>query len=235
MKDSSKPLATPVYIQNEEQASYVAGGLFGIIAAGSFYPFCLCVVATVFSVLFFGSFSPAPSEALMLMGMVSIVGAAFGVIISAFTGMFSIALIIVMNWSLGYPLDAKSAAVSAGSLAGYIPTVWVLFSLDLGVDVEQLIAIGILGPVLAMSLGAFGAARTSGKFANGDYLVTTERPRFQLSILSMMIATAWIAVAFAISNAVGGLRFAVATAGWFFLQAAMLCFIRGYRKLKGPR
>lgn len=198
--------------------------------AGLAYPFFTGVAILFYEVVFNGSTDQ------ILIGMFFVVvygifGGAVGIIISSISGLFSIALIIVINWSLGYPLNARSAAISAGSLAGYAPTVWVLFTPGFGGRVSDQMVVGFLGPVLAMILGAIGAAWASSKFGGYDFNVATRRNRFRLSILHIMIATAWVAVTFAVANLFGGPEFGIAVAAWFVLQGFLLGFVHVFRKI----
>ena len=228
--DAVKYIGPVRFCEHEVQASYISGSFIGIALAGCAYPFCLACMIWTFRVIFTTSFDKILDE-IFILAFASLFGATIGLLVAAISGLFSIALLIVMNRSLGYPLDARSAAISAGSLAGYASTVWILF-LDGGIGVNYSAAAGFLGPMLAMTLGAIGAAWASNVYGGYELAIASRRKKSRLSILHMMIATTWIAVTFAIANVFGGLGFAVAAAGWFFLQAVMLSIIHLYRKLR---
>ncbi len=223
-----KPWKDPsLFSENEVQASYISGSFIGIVLAGAAYPFCVSLITLVIN-LFLGG-TVGVIEIVLTLPLVVLVGSTAGMLVSSISGLFSIPIVISINRSLGNPLDARSAAISAGSLAGYMPTAWILFMPGNG------LAAGLLGPILAMLLGAYGAAWSSGKYGGFDFDVATKRSKHRLSILNMMMATAWIAITFAIANQFGGLGFAIAAAAWFVLQAILLGIIHYWRKLFGVR
>ena len=229
---SSGETPSPVkFSEHEVQTSYVRGAIPGIGLAGCAYPFCMTSIVLIFGAIYAASLDEI-FEGIFFLGFFSFFAGIFGLLIAGFTGLLSITLVIVMNRSLGYPLDARSAAISAGSLAGYAPTVWILFFDGFGRNYTAMAAVGFLGPILAMTLGAIGAAWASNAYGGYDLAIASRRKKSRLSIMNMMIATTWIAVTFAIANVFGGLGFAVAAAGWFFLQAVMLSIIHLYRKLR---
>jgi len=230
-----KPWQDPSHFdEHEVQATYVSGGFVGIVLAGCVYPFLIGFVFLIFETIGNLSFDEFLVGLFILLAY-SVMGGVFGLIVASITGLLSIALIIVMNRSLGYPLDARSASISAGSLAGYLPTAWVLFSPNFGSDLSAALTSGFLGPVLAMSLGAFSAAWASARLGGFDFSIATRRRKYRLSIMHIMIATAWISLTFGIANHFGGIQFALAAAGWFALQGFMLGLIRATRRLRGKR
>ena len=231
--DAVKYIGPVRFCEHEVQTSYVRGALPGIGLAGCAYPFFTTSIVLIFGAIYAASSLDEIFEGIFFLGFFSFFAGIIGLLIAGFTGLLSITLVIVMNRSLGYPLDARSAAISAGSLAGYAPTVWILF-LDggIGVNYTAMAAVGFLGPILAMTLGAIGAARASNAYGGYDLAIASRRKKSRLSIMNMMIATTWIAVTFAIANVFGGLGFAVAAAGWFFLQGIMLSIIHLYRTLR---
>lgn len=165
-----------LFNEHEVQSTYISGGFLGIACAGCVYPFLMGGIVLLFSL--FNSFSiDELFFALIALAIYSLIGGAIGLIVATVCGLFSIALTILMNRSLGYPLDARSAAISAGSLAGYAPTAWILFSPEFGGDFFEKAAIGFLGPVLAMTLGAVGAAWGSANFGGFDFAVATRRKK----------------------------------------------------------
>ena len=230
----AKPWQDPYrFDEHEVQASYISGTFPGIAMAGCAYPAFMGGIVLIIGGLYSGSLDELPL-ALFVFAFYTVIGGAFGAVVAAISAMFSIALVILMNRSLSYPLDARSAAISAGSLAGYAPTVWVLFSPGISGQFSQAAVAGFLGPILAMTLGAIGAAWASSVFSSFDFSVATRPRKSRLTIMHMMIATSWIAVTFAIANVFGGLGFAAAAAGWFFLQGIMLSIIHLYRTLRKP-
>ena len=215
--------------ENTIQASYVSGALGGIMLAGSVYPFAGFMSLLFFDVFFVDVLIGGIEDSIFTAAKYIPVAATVGLITSCFTGLISIALIIVINRSLGNPLDARSAAISAGSLAGYMPTAWTFFSTGVsGVFVAE-VALCLSGPILAMSLGAIGAAWASARFGGVDFTNASKRKKRRISIFHLMAATTWVAITFAIANYFGGLGFAVVVAGWFVLQAIMLGFIHFFR------
>jgi len=209
--------------ENEAHLQYVLSAFPGIILAGGLYPLCLGVLALMWQAVWDGRFDL--SDTLGFLGIFAMLGGMFGVIISAVTGLISIGLMWAMNRSLGYPLDGGSAAISAGSLAGYLPTAWVFFTPMFGKDFQESATIGFMGPILAMLLGAIGASWTAKRYTRPKFHAAVIRKKYRLSISHMMIATTWIAVVFALANFFGGTWFAIASAAWFGLQAIMLNLI----------
>ena len=221
--------------QSDIHEKCVVSGFVGIVMAGFLYPFSMAILILVWQFLWVGDVVPADLlSACFYLGVFSLIGGCIGFILSAVTGLLSMLLVIVINRSLGNPLAPRSAAISAGSLAGYIPTAWVVFSPEFGGTLAESAMVALMGPILAMSLGAIGAARTSRKFANPNALGFNPPEKHQLSIIHLLIGTSWIAVVFALSNVFGGQGFTIAVVMWFALQTAMLVGIWMYRKLR-PR
>lgn len=221
------------FCEHKVQFTYVSSSIIGIVLAGFAYPICLAIGFLIYNSTLNGPTGQLVSDFVFLVFYI-LIGGTFGIAISSFTGLISICLIIIMNRSMGYPLDARSAAVSAGSLAGYSPTVWILFAYYSSGGFTGLAEVGFFGPILAMTLGAIGAAWASTKYGGYDFSVATRRRKSRLSIMHLMIATTWVAAVFGIANFFGGLEFAIAAAGWFVLQAIMLGGIHVFRKLRRP-
>jgi len=213
---------------NDAMANYVASRFYGICIAGSVYPFIIGVCVALYNLPWIRTVDQL-GWAFVSLVIFSCIGAFIGVIISGITGLASICLAIVFNMSLGRPLDPRSVAISTGSLAGYIPTVWILFDPYMGRNLEFAL-IGFVGPILAMSLGAYGAAWSASAYGGSILSAAPPRHRHQLSILNMMVATTWIAVTFAIANMFGGIGFAIAAAGWFLLNGILLGAVYLYRR-----
>jgi hypothetical protein len=123
-------------------------------------------------------------------------------------------------------------------MAGYIPTCFVLFA-----PMEwnsQILVIGLLGPFLAMLMGAYGATWSSklmGHSPEFDMVQRVEVPlrgrgEYRLRISHLLIGTAWIALVFAIANASGGFEFAIATGLWFVFHAILVLLIRIYKQIR---
>ena len=232
--DGNKPRKTwqdpSLFSENEVQVSYISGSFLGIAIAGGAYAVCLGGITILFDQIVSSTGIGSFFEIALSMLFFSLIASPVGMLLGALSGLLSIPIVIFMNRSLGNPLDARSAAISAGSLAGYMPTAWVLFIPKAGWLTS--VSAGLFGPILAMLLGAYGAAWASGKFGGFDFNVATKRSKRRLSIFNMMMATAWVAVTFAIANLFGGLGFAIAAAGWFVLQGFLLGVIHLYRKLR---
>ena len=118
-----------------------------------------------------------------------------GFIVSAVSVLISAAIIFLFNRSMGYPLDGISAAISAGSMAGYLPTIFLAATAP---SMFFILAF-LLGPLLAMTLGAIGANIALRKFAIID-LDRIQRARWRLSVSRLMAITFWIALTLAIAN-----------------------------------
>ena len=219
------------FCQHKVQFTYVSSAITGIVTAGIAYPIFLTVGFFIYQVLLNGVNNQLVSG-ITFLTFYSLVGGLLGLAISALTGLISIYLIILMNRSMRYPLDARSAAILAGSLAGYSPTVWILFTDTFAGNFAGSAWVGFLGPILAMTFGAIGAAWASAKYGGYDFSVATQRQKSRLSIMHLMIATGWIAITFAIANFFGRLEFAIAVAVWLVLQVILLGGIHVSRKLR---
>ncbi len=205
----------------EMQESYVASGFLGIIIAAGLYPCVVSVFCVLYAIPNIGL-----AEALLVIGVSALVGGAVGTVVALFTGVVAIPLVNAVNRSLGYPLDPQSSAICAGSLAGYIPTSWVLFTPELmGTNLWDFITVALIGPALAMVFGAVGAAWSCAKYGALELEKLILYRKYRLSISHLMIGTAWIAIVFAIANYFGGLGFVIAAAYWLGFQALMLAVI----------
>lgn len=228
-----KPWQDPsLFVEHDVQNNYVTGGAMGIAMAGAVYPFVVSCLVAFCSILFTGIIDPV--YGIIFVAAFSIIGGLCGFAIAGIVGGLAVLLVMGINRSLGYPLDARSASISAGSLAGYASTVWILFDSFFATDLVETAIIVVMGPILAMTMGAIGAARASSKYGGYDFSVASQRRKQRISILHLMVATAWIAVALAIANSFGGSAFAFAVIGWFVLQAFMLGFISAVRKMRKP-
>ena len=218
--------------QHRIQFSCISGAFVGIVTAGFCYPSCIALIVAIAEGWQIGI--PSIEEAIAGAMFIVFFGGIFGFMLSATTGLVSVLLIYWMNRSVGYPLDARSAAISTGSLAGYLPTAWVVFVMP-GWDATEVAITAALGPILAMSLGAIGAAWSSKRYAGIHYELARHHIRSRISILNLMMATAWIAVTFATANLFGGPNFAIAVGVWFVLQSLMLAAVVLYKKAKSSR
>jgi len=219
-----------LFREDDVQVSYISGSFVGIVIAGFLYPICASILAHVVELAFFSARIGGFFEIVIHNILLLLMGGTVGAVVGSLSALLSIPILIFMNRSLGNPLDARSAAISAGSLAGYMPTAWVLFLP--GMDWSEALSTGLFGPVLAMLMGAYGAAWASEKYGGFDFEIATKRKKRPLSVFNMMMATAWVAVTFAIANMFGGLGFAIAAAAWFVLQGFLLGIIHFGRKLR---
>jgi|GEM_PF-5675387 len=217
----------PDFSADHTYFSCISASLGGIVLAGLCYAPCLFLIA-----IFVQLPNGGPQgflDFVMALLMVISVGGGFGVVISVITGFVSIVVVYFINRSLGYPLDEVSAMISAGSMAGYMPTVSVVFMASQYSNFQQVAIVGAMGPLLAMCMGAVGAGWGAMKWGDFDLSQTSNR-KHKLSVLHLMMVTAWVALTFAIANAMGGLEFAIATGAWFVLQAVMLAVFGLFRQ-----
>ena len=212
---------------NSSLVNYVSWSYGGIVAAGGAYPFFLILCTLIYNAFELEGIWQIPP---ILFGLVmsSFFFGFFGVLVTSITGAVSIDLVVAFNMSLGSPLTPRSAAISAGSLTGYISTVWILFVEDVVGGTVDITLIGLVGPILAMLLCAYGAARASSVYGGLDFAMATHRPRYRLTIQILLGATTWIAFAIVLTG-LFGLWFAITLAGWFVLQAILLCFVYLYQ------
>jgi len=208
--------------ESQKQVRYVSSGFFGIMLAGTAYP-SVCALLIVLASL---AWSPQGlTGAISASICIAVAGAACGLLISIFTGAIAIPLVIAVNRSLGNPMSARSATLCAGSIAGYLPTAWVMFSPPgIAGSREAVLAI-FLGPVLAMCLGAYGAAISSAAYSKVNPVDAVTREKGPLLISHLMIATAWIAVTLSIGNYFGGTGFVIGVLVWLGLQTLILLVV----------
>ncbi len=204
--------------QEHTHLACATAALGGIIVAGMIYPACLFLVAIMPQMQ---SIRIGPAEFLILFVMALFGGATVGSLVSMVTGLLSIIIVHAINRSLGYPLNELSASISAGSMAGYMPTVAVVFLVGASGRVPDILMAGVIGPLLAMCLGAAGAAWGAKRWGGFDLSNLPSR-QHKLSVFHMLMATMWISITFAVANAFGGPEFGIAAAAWFVLQGLML-------------
>lgn len=213
-------------IDDEDQFAFIFGSLGGIILAGALYP--LVIVCFGFAIEFFQSGSLANVGASLMYGFpICVMGAGVGSVVFSFTGLIAIFLIWAVNKSFGNPFDRERATMSAGSLAGYIPTAWAFF----GSGHE------ILAPIVAMIMGAYGAswcADLQHKTSSASYPNRIHNKEYRLSISHLMMGTAWIAGIFALDNLLGVPFFAIAIFGWLILHAILIGIVKIYKTI-GPK
>ena len=203
----------------------------GIILAGGLYPVVVNLVAVLYRVVTMGWVFGPLDMTIIDFFMIAMIACIVGILISFFTGIIAITIVGALNRSIGYPLDPRSSAISAGSLAGFIPTAWILFIPYLVNDIPEAMWLLLL-PIVAMCMGGWGAARTTREYDDFKSLFAAAFPKHQLSIKHMMMATAWVAATFALANFFGATEFAVAVGYWIVLQAIMLTVIHFYRKFR---
>ena len=216
-----------MYSPSHTHLSCISSALGGIVLAGTLYPIVLYTLVIASTIM--RPYGPGPGPFFEEIFLVVLIGTTIGAVLSAITGLASVVLVYLMNRSLGYPLDEASAVISAGSMAGYMPTVFAVFSAMRFGGMESVAFAGALGPLLAMTMGAIGASWSARKWGGFDISRATVRKR-KLSVFHLMMATTWVAVTFAIANAWGGPEFAIAVAGWFALQGLMLAIFGQFRR-----
>ena len=216
----------PANYRDYDQFSYVGSSILGIMLAGAMYPIAIIIVTGLFAM---GS---APSSSDMVAVVIfSVIGFLLGGMLSSITGTIAVFLIYLINKSLADPLSRETAALSAGSLAGYIPTAWVLFVTGSASWIEITTA-GFFGPILAMLMGAYGASRSAKAFGPGPFFPPHASRRYRLSIWHLLIGTTWVACIFGLANYFGGLEFAYAVVGWIVLQTILVGGIKLCRLLR---
>ena len=139
------------------------------------------------------------------------------------TGMLSVVFVGIVNMSLGYPLDHRTAALTTGSLAGFLPTGFILFSEEWPLFVF---------PLFAMAMCATGATWTAGNHITDHWHPLVRETKYKLSIKRMMIATAWLAALFATVSITGSSAIAMAAGIWMLLNAVLIGIAKLYRKLR---
>ena len=224
--------------ESQKQVRYVSSGFFGIIMAGAAYPLVLGVLATLVTLTSMASALPSLSDlaialvsALVSTFILLVIGGTCGLILGTFAAALAVPVVIAVNRTIGNPISARSATICAGSIAGYLPTAWVMFTPLFGADLLGTIATLFFGPGLAMTMGAYGAAKSSAAYSKIKPAEAATSQRQPLSIRHLMMGTAWVAVTLSIGNYFGGLGFVIAVAVWFGLQALMLAAVNLLPKL----
>lgn len=239
MDETSNPFEDPVPSTEETKPNpdatsfvFLLSSWVGIVLAGASYAILLALIAFVFLVIM-----NVPSGNDDLLGAVAvfffvvIVAALYGMVASAVTGTVAIFLVWAFNFSLNHPLSKSMAVVSAGSLAGYLPTAFVFFNVepDLGNLAETALTV-FVGPVVAMLMGAKGAHWFATKYV--DSSKETARPlAIQFSIKNLFVVTAWIAGVLSFANYVG-FWFLISAIIWIVMHVILLSVLSIRRKWK---
>lgn len=201
-----------------DQFKYMIGGLAGIILAGAM--FCSLAFSIGFGLVIWSEGYPSLGDAASTFVMGNLVVISFGTLLSLAAGFFSVAAVGIVNFSIGNPLGHKTATLTAGSLAGYIPTCFLLFTMEWGL---------FLTPPIAMAMGAFGASWSARGHKSDIWPPLVIPTNYRLSILRLMIATAWIAVFFAIANLFETLEFVFGFVAWFIINGLLIGIAKLYR------
>lgn len=217
---------------DDEQFKYVITSWIGIVIGGVLYPLVLYVILMGWFAISEGlpKMTVADLPTVFLIVLVYILfAAASGALISGFTGIASILLVTAVNATLGNPLTRRIAVITAGSLAGFIPTAWVFFGMAMhstafsSSQIRQYFMIGFFGPVLAMLMGAWGGYWYYTKYTETSvtYMPVRRKPH-RLTIIHLFAATTWVAAMFGFINLTGGMYFAISVVAWFFLNLLLL-------------
>lgn len=203
--------------ENEWWAENLSGVLSGISLAGILFTLILLVLIFA-SAIWRDLALPNIEEAVVATLTFSFAG----FVTSLLLGVISMTIVLLFNSSLGEPFSDRIAAMSIGSLTGYIPTSLFLFAVNHHPFSEYILPWLVL-TLVAMTMGAIGAVR----YCNFNRSLSDSRERkFKFSIKRMMIATAWIAVVLAFGNLTGSPRFVIAVAVWLILNGLLLCALR---------
>ena len=216
------------------QSDCIYRSLGGVVIAGALYPACLLLIAFVCQMLFGTvSFSYFLNFQVLLGAFVGVV---LGMAVSAiFGGLIVVPMLLLINRTLSDLLDGPSMSVTSGSLTGFLPTILALIPVFVfEADPVIRVAVILLGPVLAATMGAGGAwwmLSVESKDAAIEFdLANYEVSPLRLSVSQLLMATFWIAVLFAVSNLFQSPFFAVAMLGWGFFNAGIVWLFRWHRR-----
>ena len=199
---------------DDDQFGYLFPGVGGIMLAGALFAILAFTVAGAIE-----AYSNGGGQIIWIFFVGFFVCGSIGAIIFLTTGMLSVAFVGIVNMSLGYPLDHRTAALSTGSLAGFAPT-FILFAGEWPLFVF---------PLFAMAMCAMGASWTVGNHMTDHWRPVVRETKYKLSIKRMMIATAWLAGLFATVSITGSPVIAIAAGIWILLNAVLIGIAKLYR------
>lgn len=211
------------HFSNDDQFEYLLPGVGGIMLAGALFSFLAFTLGGTIEAYFNGGNLPQFWQGLWIFVVGFLVCGSIGAIIFLTTGMLSVFFVGIVNMSLGYPLDHRTAAVTTGSLAGFVPTAFLLFT-------EDWMFFGFT--FIAMALCAMGASWTAGNHLTDLWRPLVRETKYKLSIKRMMIATAWLAGLFATANITGSPAIAIAASIWILLNAVLIGIAKLYRMVR---
>lgn len=205
----------------EDKLGYIANGLNGIMAAGFAFPLLSGSGVLLAELLKHGFPASAPELLLGAVVYFFLVVLIAGPIVGMISGFIAIPLVWIVNMSLGSPMNRRTAVLSAGSLAGFMPTAFFVF----------------LGPwiwitLLAMAMGAFGASWSAHRHPSNIWRRPITETKYQISIVRLMIGTAWIALVLATINFTGDSRLAIAAGVWLISNVLLLGLAKMYRRFR---
>ena len=198
----------------DEHFEYMAGSIGGIVLAAVVFVSILSVVLLGLLIFSSGIRGALANELLDIVAGI-VIALLVAIAIAAASGMISIYLIWIVNGSLGHPLNKESAAVSAGSLAGYVSLIGLVFT-------GEFVAYVLL--LAATALGAAGASWSAKRCDKNVEKVTPaecEEP-FTLTISRLMIVTVWFALIFSVIRLTSSWQIAGAIFGWFAANSLIL-------------
>lgn len=176
--------------QNENQFDYVTATLPGIVIGSLLYCNCTGLVVNLFLAVYrFSSFCGLQIWATLAV--------TFGcsIVFGAIFGTFFLIALAAFNWTLGNVLSPRTVAMAAACATGYFPT--ALFALgiwysELGNFIFSTVL--LLGPLLASTVVSLSSWRFQHSTAMAELKYPAHQPN-QFSIRTLMVLTAWFAVA----------------------------------------
>jgi len=206
---------------DDDQLAYIFNGLAGMMAAGALFSMLACCEALFVFGVWKYSYPPDLANIFLWGIFGSIFAVTIGSVVMSVTGIISIVLVWIINKSLGCPMSHRTAALSTGSLAGFLPTAYLVFT-----------PWSIWVTLLAMAMGAYGASWSARGHKLDAWRPQSHETKYQLSIFRLMIGTAWIAGILATINFTGYATLAIGIGAWFALNALLVGFAKLYRVVR---
>lgn len=209
-------------VADGDQLEYIIQGLGGIMLASALFSSLAFSIPSVWV-----DGCPSSGRAVSTFAMGNLICVSVGSVISLGAGFLSVVVVWLFNRSLGNPLDHQAATLSAGSLAVYMPAMFLHYALELG---------GLfLIPIVAMVMGAFGASWSARGYVSCFARPQVKEATYKLSILRLMIATMWIALFLAAANLFESKQFVIAVATWFVCNGLLVFLAKLYRLFRPLR
>ena len=175
----------------------------GVILAGSIFPMVMSLVSIATMVLY-----DVPLSTMVTVFVAGFAFTVFGATAAILAQVVSMCAISLLNWTLGFVINARHQVVMTGGMAGFVCFGWVI-----GIPADEyhpdegiyLFGIAMLVVFAAMLHGHVGALWSGGQgdvwyeSLRAKQTEKSSRPN-QLGIANLLLITLWCAIVFAIDR-----------------------------------